>query len=372
MNAPVTRLSRISKFLIDQDQLDRGAALAKRQMHRVEIRCGADVAGSYTLQLAALTACALSSRCFPGATYAKLDDEIAAAPLLVWPQLGLTFGRALEEIAGVKCARDSQTDSRTLVFGAAEAPANALRVTFDGWVALVGRADELPRALEREYFPAVGVLAAALAVGELFFAFAKVSIEASRRTVALSLWRPDLPADARDALGVPVAFLPRRMWLLGLGHLGNAYLWTLSSLPYQNPRGVEFFLMDFDIVEDENVETGILFRNTDLTEMKTRACAAWAKRINFRTRLIERRLGNGFHRYPDEPGLAFSGFDSNPARRILGNCKFARIVDAGLGGAKNNFDVVGFHALPNPRTPDELWPDLDEMQRSRLEHFAFN
>jgi hypothetical protein len=366
MTVPVMRLSRISKLFIDQDQLDRGAALARRHLHRVELRCGPDTAGSYTLQLASLTAGAIASRCFPGAAFATLDEKTAAAPLLVWPQLRLTFGRALEEIASVNRACESPMGSRILVFGDAGAPADALRVTFDGWAALVGRAGELPRSPEREYFSAAGVLAAALAVGELFFAFANISIEASRRTVGLSLWRPDLPADAPEALGIPVAFLPRRMWLLGLGHLGNGYLWTLSALPYQNPREVEFFLMDFDRVEDENVETGILFRTADLKEFKTRTCAAWAERLEFQTRLVERRLCEDFRRHPDEPGLAFSGFDSNPARRLLGNGKFARIVDAGLGGSKNNFDVVSFHSLPNPRSPGELWPDPDETQRSRL------
>jgi len=365
MTSPV-RLSRISKLFIDQDLLDQSAALARRQLHHVTLCCGTDVAGSYTLQLAALTAGAVASRCFPGAVHAAVDEKTAAAPLLVWPQLGLTIGRALKEIAGIDGASRPPPDSRILAFGDATVPGDALRVTFDGWSAFVGRAGEMGRAPEREHFPAVGVLAGALGVSELFFAFAEISVEASRRTVGLSLWRPDLPADSPEALGVRITFLPRRMWLLGLGHLGNAYLWTLASLPYQDPREVEFFLMDFDKVEEENVETGVLFCSTDLGEYKTRICSVWARRFGFQTRIIERRLDGDFRRHQGEPGLAFSGFDSNPARRLLGLCGFSRVVDSGLGGSRNNFDVVGFHTLPNPRKVEDLWPDPDETQKSRL------
>ena len=58
----------------------------------------------------------------------------------------------------------------------------------------------------------------------------------------------------RHALGMQVEFLPREFWALGLGHLGNAYLWSLATLPYpQSRRDVEIFLNDFDRVEPENV-----------------------------------------------------------------------------------------------------------------------
>lgn len=33
-------------------------------------------------------------------------------------------------------------------------------------------------------------------------------------------------------------------------------------------------------------------------------------------------------------------------------------MESGLGGTASNFDTISFHALPNPRTADELWPEL--------------
>ena len=149
-------------------------------------------------------------------------------------------------------------------------------MTFDGWIAKTGPGAAVERLPEREYCSLSGVLAAALAVAEVFFSFAEISLEACRRPVALSLWRPDLDANDPAALGVPVQFLPGDMWVLGLGHLGNAYLWSIATLPYVDSGAVELFLDDFDRVVAENTDTGILFSGAHVGRYKTRTCAVVA------------------------------------------------------------------------------------------------
>lgn len=362
MGAADLRLSRISKLLLDRDQENPDAVLARRQGFAVELMCGEDIAGSATLQAAVLTAAAIAVRCFPGAVRAAVPPKLAAAPLRFWPALGLTFGDALIDILGPGTIHDaaSEAGTRGLVFGNAPPSAGALRVTFDGWIAKTGPAAVTPRLQEREYCSLSGVLAAALGVSELFLSFAGISVLATRRVAGLSLWRPDLGIDDPAALGVRVEYLPRDLWVLGLGHLGNAYLWALASLPYPKPREVEFALCDFDKVEPENVETGVIFTATNERRRKTRAACLWLEQRGFETLLMERRFDATFRRHEKEPGLALCGFDSNPARRDLGTAQFLRVVEAGLGGTASNFDTISLHTLPNPRTPAELWPDLDE------------
>ena len=252
-----------------------------------------------------------------------------------------------------------------VVFGNAEATDRALRVTFDGWMAKVGPAAGIERLQEREYCSLSGILAASLAISELFLQCAEVSIAAGRRTFALSLWRPELPISDPEALGVPVQFLPRQLWTLGLGHLGNAYLWSLATLPYLDPGEVEIFLNDYDKIEGDNVETSLLLSEGDIGKYKTRACAAWLKKRGFETRLVERPFDSNFRRRDDEPGVALCGFDSNPARRDLAGAQFLRIVESGLGETANNFDTISLHTLPNPRPAVELWPDLPPDEDSR-------
>jgi hypothetical protein len=368
MGAFDSELSRISKLLVDRDQASAEAALARRQGYTVALCCGDDVASSYTLQLAVLTAASIASRCFPGAVRVISAPVLANAPLLLWPWLNLAFGEAVAEILGpgAGVGTGHALTPHALIFGNAVAGKGALRVTFDGWIAKVGPAHNVPRLPEREYFSVAGILAASLALSELFLSFADISMEATRRTVGMSLWRPDLDIGEAEALGIPVEYLPRDLWVLGLGHLGNAFLWSLATLPYEDPEAIEFALLDFDKIEKDNVETGILFTTDFLARFKTRACDAWLDRRGFRTRLVERRFDATFRLQDKEPALALCGFDSNPARRDLPHAQFRRVIDSGLGGMANNFDTISFHTLPNPRTPDELWPDLSKEEEAKL------
>lgn len=369
MGAFDSEISRISKLVIDRDQADPAKVLAQRRAYALTLACGDDVASSYTLQLAVLTAAATACRCFPGAVRAVVSPTLAAASLLIWPWLGISFGQALTEILGPgNVAASPASTPRALVFGDAVARAGALRVTFDGWIALVGPGHTVVRLPERQYFPTVGVLAGSLAVSELFLSFADINLEATRRPVGLSLWRPDLSISDPEALGIPVQYLPKELWLWGLGHLGNAYLWSLATLPYADPKAVEFALLDFDKVVKDNVETGVLFAEHLVNRFKAHACDHWLGEHGFsQSRLVERRFDTTFKLQDDEPKMALCGFDTNPARRDMKDAGFMRVIEAGLGGTANNFDTISFHTLPNPRPVDELWPDLTEEDKRMLE-----
>jgi hypothetical protein len=152
-----------------------------------------------------------------------------------------------------------------------------------------------------------------------------------------------------------------------LGHLGNAYLWSLATLPYPKPEAAEIALFDFDKVVKDNVETGVIFSTEFINHFKAHACDQWLGRHGFqRAKLIERRFDATFRRQDDEPTLALCGFDTNPARRDLLNAGFARTIESGLGGTANNFDTISFHTLPNPRKVEELWPDLSKEEANKI------
>jgi hypothetical protein len=203
-------LSRISKLFVDHDQSAPADALARRQAYAVTLKCGADVASSYTLQLAVLTAANIASRCFPGAVRVALSDGVRDAPLLLWPWMRRTFGEQLWNLVGLGALLGPDaavTSGRTIVFGDASADNSALRVTFDGWIAQVGPHRQMPRMAERQFCSLTGVLGAALAMSETFLAFADITLAACRRTLGLSLWCPSAPLDDPGALGRPIEYL---------------------------------------------------------------------------------------------------------------------------------------------------------------------
>jgi molybdopterin/thiamine biosynthesis adenylyltransferase len=351
--------SRISKLFVDRDQEHPERSLVRRRRHRFVLACGPEIAHSYTLQLALLTAVNVANRCFPGAIRIQIDERVAAAPLMVFPSPNRSIRRTLAAIVGHRAIRDqwaADESNQKLLFGDVSGPDDALRVTFDGWVAKTGPSNQVPRLPEREFCTLAGVLAGAIAVSEAFLSFAQVAIDASHRPVALSLWRPDLDSADPDALGVQVEFLPTQIWTLGLGHLGQAYLWALSTLPYLNYESTNIILNDFDKIESANVETGILLRKPDIGKAKTRVCSAWLESIGFNTTVIERKFGPDFRCDPSEPQLALCGFDSNETRRALYSAQFGMVVDCGLGGLAGNFDTINVQRLPSVRAIDDLWP----------------
>lgn len=360
--------SRISKLFVDRDRENADRATVRRRRQRVVFACGPELERSYTLQLALLTAINLANRCFPGGVRIRLSERLANARLLVLAKGRRTLGQELARIVGHRALKFHDEDERPsaywVVLGEHAAPEKALRLTFDGWVGKVGPISRISRLPEREYCSIAGILSGALALSEIFMSFADVNVEAARRSVSLSLWRPDLDADDPEALGIPLEFLPTKAWILGLGHLGQGYLWGLATLPYLDKSDTQIVLNDFDIVSGANVETGLLTNKANLGCLKTRLCANWLEPLGFKTRLVERHFDSSFRCGESEPRLALCGFDRNAVRHSLATAGFDRVIECGLGSTAENFDTINLHTLPNSRSTADMWPPESELDET--------
>src|SRR5262249_47178549 len=154
----------------------------------------------------------------------------------------------------------------------------------------------------------------ALAVSEVFQRLRGHAM-AGRRAVGLNLWRPEQDWRTGEP-GPALTRLPAAAWLVGLGNLGQAYLWTLGLLPY--PRdGADLVLQDFDVLARSNVSTSLLTSAELVTARKTRVMAAWAERRGFRTAIVERRFAADFHISDHEPRVALIGVDNALARQAI-------------------------------------------------------
>ncbi|QKL60735.1 hypothetical protein HI808_03190 [Ralstonia solanacearum] len=359
-------LSRIDKLLMDREQIPAEESHRSRLERGMDVVAGDDVAGSYGLQLALLTAVNLGAKCFGGAATVHAGAELWSAPCLVPLAQARTLGEAVSMFGGkLSTWTGLPPQSSHLVLGNATADGRAVRLTYDGWLVAVGPAAELERMDERQYCPLAAIAAAAIAVGEVFHEFAGISVSATRRVVTLSLWRPDMGTDKSWGVGEPISELPSEVAVFGLGHLGQAYLWGLAALPYGFDEGVTLLLCDDDEVEKPNVETGALLTSACVGKLKTRTAAEWMEARGFTTRLLERRVDERFRRTKEEPVIALSGFDDNHARQWLADAGFARIFDSGLGGEEYNFDTIAFHSWPNPRPAKDIWPLESEQERER-------
>ena len=78
-----------------------------------------------------------------------------------------------------------------------------------------------------------------------------------------------------------LSLLPARLWLIGLGHLGQAYLWALGLLPFARPQDLRLVLQDIDIITPSTESTSVLSNAALIGQKKTRVMAAWAERRGF-------------------------------------------------------------------------------------------
>ena len=247
--------------------------------------------------------------------------------------------------------------TQTIFFGQPRKPeADDLLVSATGWRGGVAPAGAPIKISSPRDFALGGVVAGSLAVAKGFLRIAGIDIRHHANITGVSLWDP--AADWRDANsdGPELQFLPQKLWMLGLGHLGQAYLWTLGLLPYREPDQVELILQDFDRAVAANLGSGLLCSADYIGWLKTRICAQWMEDRGLRTKLIERAFGARTVPDDDEPFVALCGFDSAAARSLLGNPGFDLVIEAGIGSDLASFDHVHLHTFPDAtKKPEEIW-----------------
>lgn len=362
------QLHRTAKLLVDTDV---AATLQEAQdlleSLRVQILVGTDAAHTAAGQAACLTAINTAHRAFLGGCLVVLYADPAGT--IPWAA-GDVLSRAVQQVGGT-ITTTVEPDLPTICIGDVTPPAGTNRVvwaTWDGWVAAAvdnphDRLDE-PQGLEL-----AGIVAGGLAVSETFQALTGSKI-ATQRNIGLSLWRPDLPYLDPQAQGPEPQYLPTALWLLGLGHLGQATAWAIGTLPYREPHEVRVCLMDPDHIVQANQATPLLAHPRDIGTRKARLVAHRLDTLGMTTTVIERRFSPELAVGPDEPAVAISGFDNPGARAHLEDAGFQRVVDLGLGGGAAYNDIL-VHTFPAPTPAAEVFSarrqpsvDLDKYERS--------
>ena len=361
-------LGRIAKLFVDRDDVSVEEAADHLLRFRIIVCCGPEVERSATLQAAVLTAANIANRCFPGGLRVQGASD---GPVMVPWTAGRTFREAIVDVAGEACVAPGDVGwegAVTVAFGTVDDIRRGVQATFDGWTAGVSPLEDRVRLHERDGCVLAGVAAGGLALSEVFLGNFGCAIEAGSRVTGLSLWRPDLPWNSADATGadVPLRHLLSELWFLGLGHLGQAFAWTFSMLPFPRRADVNVVAQDFDRVIAANLDTGLLSYTSDEDRLKTRVVSTFLEGRGFRPRVIERRFDEHTHPQEQEPRILLSGMDGTGPRHLLDQVGFDLVVDCGVGGTVANFDSITLNVLPNSQiTAAELWPVRDEESAAR-------
>lgn len=361
-------LNRMAKIALDSGEaasIEEALALFRTYALHVHVTPG--IAGSVSQQAALLTAVNAARRAFlGGVSVSGLDGVFCIVPGFG----GAALDAVVEELGG-RCGPRCEGAPVIQIGGGPARPDAILRTVTRGWSGgCVPRGadgpDEDPNA-----FVLAGVVAGAIAVCEIFQMVRKSNVSAGRRSAGLSLW--DLSVDWQDerAFGHMVDLLPASAWLIGLGNLGQANLWSLAMLPYRAGADLLLTLQDFDIIAESNDSTSLLTRLENVGTPKTRHAARWAEARGFRTQIVERRFGSNMRVDDTEPPVALCGVDNALARSALEDAGFGTILEAGLGGGISDFLAIRFHSFPQKRRARDIWSNAAQTSTELLDRPAY-
>jgi hypothetical protein len=198
--------------------------------------------------------------------------------------------------------------------------------------------------------PLAGVFAGALAIREVFAEVLGQS-RGGRRVSIASVWAPWLDPETAPA-GPAEIYLPRKLWFIGLGHLGQGFLWNLGFLPVTGGLAV---LQDDQSAGEENVATGLVTRARDVGCRKTRIAAAWLEKAGWSTAQIERRHHGDIALQEDDPAIVVTGLDDVVLRLAIARAGFDYMVDAGVGHGPVDFDSLQVRVLAKGDDPESSW-----------------
>ena len=344
---PHLKRSRITKTLTDRaNSMDYEAAETRLRSVRLAIVLSAKAGVTAAGQAAMLTAVATGMKCFERVALVVEGD----LPLLYQVPLGVSV-ESVARILGAQISRTLPSDvSHVVLVGEGMRPSVfAVRCWWDLW-----RAGSLPlwddRACGDSANPLAGILAGALAIREVF-AHAIDTPRAGTRAALSSLWEPwERPEQA--ALGPREFYIPQKLWLIGLGHLGQGFLWSIGLLP---THGSLIVLQDDQMAGPENEATGLITSAENVGQRKTRIAKRWLEAKGWSTALIERRHHGDIMVEVDDPPIVITGLDDPEPRLKIARSGYEYMLDAGVGHGPTDFEAMQIRVMRKGDDPSLLW-----------------
>jgi hypothetical protein len=356
MTITADNLNRTKKLLLDSGEVTDMENLDEAFAgYGMVLRYSAEEVSTFEGQLALITMMNLAVRSMDGQVEVQGPLQV---PLVLPGFAGKNIAEAAAQF-GVSVTYKCQTGAPVLALSFSE---DAIAPVAAGWrAAAVGVGCKAPFAAARAQ-PVAITAAAALAVNEAFHVLRNDHLLGGKRVLGLNLWRPDVKLgwdrpelDGPDFVGMTSAIL-----VLGLGHLGQAYLWTLGMQLAGLEKG-ELWLQDDDYLTDSTWSTSILTPKKFAKQRKARLVARAMESIGFETRIVENRLMRAEQFTVETPKLVLFGVDNPHARRLISRLPVSVLVEAGLGERHDTFRGIRAHSFPQAEDSAMIWAERPDM-----------
>lgn len=344
--------SRITKAFTDAVRARSFAeAEARLDAIRVAVVVGPEQMNTRAGQAAALTAVATARKCF-GRVALVLDGD---APLLAPLPLGTTLRRAGRQLGARVVSGIQPRATHTICIGVDFLSSGwKIHCWWDRW--LSGTRASSRDSSGDSGLALVGVFAAAVAMRQVF-ACAVAAKVLRPRDVSVNLWEPWNSADLSDT--GPVRFdVPDHLWFLGLGHLGQGFVWNLCLLGAKGGRAV---VQDNQMIGEENEATSLLVLPDERGEKKARLAARWLEAAGWTADIIERRHHGDIPVTVNDPPYLLCGLDRLEPRLVMARHGFEFMIDAGLGHGPSDFEGIQIRTVFRGQPVEDLWSEPASM-----------
>jgi molybdopterin/thiamine biosynthesis adenylyltransferase len=319
-----------------------------------------------TVQISFITAVNIAKRVFLGGVNCILPEDVPNLLVLN----SVSFRDLVFQYGGSFTTNAPDKNEVKLLFGVECYDKNCLEVVSEGWRGGVNFYDQERVIFTNQDNPiSLGpVAAASLACYYAFCKIFKLTDSNLLINTGISLWninsRTEWHKDSND--GPRNINMPRKIWALGLGHLGQAYLWTVGLMPLSDPSKVLFLLQDDDTVQNENIGSQVLCNDSNIGFPKTRACLKFLEELNFRTQIVEKRFlpGNSEEKWLKEFPFLLNGIDNAHTRRNVNKSNLKLFLDGATNGSSSLFDSFTLKNVSYiDQAPDTIWKvaDTDEV-----------
>lgn len=361
MNTNLTEdnLNRLALGIIEINKCSYQEALKILGSLKLYVKCGESIRKSVSLQAALLTIVNTGKRAFLGGVNVAIPSDVAL--LLPWP-FSANLNTAVKDLGATDISEKEIGKNFSIHLGLpASIDNNSIEVVCNGWSGGISNGIDKINLDQEVDFALGGILGGAIAVSAVFMKQTNINPSLCDNSNGISLWRPDLNWTSVEAQGPKLKYLPKKVWLLGLGHLGQAYAWTLSMMPYAKPEDCNPLLQDFDRITEGNYSAGLLVNRQNSMFRKTRHCANWLETFGFEVTITERKYDSNTIRTGEEPYLALCGFDNAKSRLLLEESGFDLVVESAIGSEVSDFDSIITHTFPGAnKRPSDIWEDENE------------
>lgn len=315
-----------------------------------------EINNSYALQLAFFTCYNMGNRIFKGGVKCILP---IGAPNLLKTE-GDSFNEALNSLFSINQEVIAKLNSPKILFGKSPKARNQVEVICSSWQAGLN-VYESERVSLKNRNSELSLGACLSSSFALFWAFEytfEITGDLQTESFGYSLWNSSLKYQwfEKEAEGPENVKIPSKIWNVGLGHLGQSYIWTLSHFKKHND--LKFLLQDFDNLGIENLGSQILSFASQIGSPKTRVCLDFLSKMKINCIIIEKKfvkndqIDDSLYDYK----VLITGLDNSISRSIINTDRFELCLDGATNGSLLNFDSFTFRNLKLcEQKPNEIW-----------------